>query len=212
MSSSGSLTEAGPGGIGTSPPGAGFGLSSTTLSRAMGTLTTGVFLAGFAVELGAPSLAIGVLAAVPFFVQLLQIPAVLLVERLRARRDLCAWTAGIGRCFLLGAAAAPLFGTPTSIVVLIGSLTIYQGMAAIGGCAWNSWMRDLVPPEQYARFFGGRLLPQPPLRSWVDHGRLENANSRPGDLWLFLFVRAWRALRVYRRASPPPHPRLSYGA
>src|SRR5271165_6655770 len=58
-------------------------------SEAMGTLTTGVFLAGFAVELGAPNLAIGVLAAVPFFVQLLQIPAVLLVERLRARRDIC---------------------------------------------------------------------------------------------------------------------------
>ena len=45
-------------------------------SEAMGTLTTGVFLAGFAVELAAPNFAIGILAAVPFFVQLLQIPAV----------------------------------------------------------------------------------------------------------------------------------------
>ena len=125
-------------------------------SEAMGTLTTGVFLAGFAVELGAPNLAIGVLAAVPFFVQLLQIPAVLLVERLRARRDICVWAAGIGRCFLFGAAAAPLFGAPASIMVLIGSLAIYQGMAAIAGCAWNSWMRDLVPPSQYGRFFGQR--------------------------------------------------------
>src|SRR5271165_1723900 len=106
-------------------------------SEAMGTLTTGVFLAGFAVELGAPNLAIGALAAVPFLVQLLQIPAVLLVERLRARRDICVWAAGIGRCFLLGAAAAPLLGAPTSIKVLIGSLAIYQGMAAVGGCAWN---------------------------------------------------------------------------
>ena len=125
-------------------------------SEAMGTLTTGVFLAGFAVELGASNLAIGVLAAVPFLVQLLQIPAVLLVERLRTRRDICVWTAGTGRCFLLGAAAAPLFAAPTSIMVLIGSLAIYQGMAAIGGCAWNSWMRDLVPPAQYGRFFGQR--------------------------------------------------------
>ncbi len=125
-------------------------------SEAMATLTTGVFLAGFAVELGAPNLAIGVLAAVPFFVQLLQIPAVLLVERLRARRDICLWAAGIGRCFLLGAAAAPLLGAPASIMVLIGSLAIYQGMAAIAGCAWNSWMRDLVPPAQHGRFFAQR--------------------------------------------------------
>ena len=58
-------------------------------SEAMGTLTTGVFLVGFAVALGAGNFAIGILAAVPFCVQLLQIPAVLLVERWRARRGKC---------------------------------------------------------------------------------------------------------------------------
>jgi MFS family permease len=40
--------------------------------------------------------------------------------------------------------------------VLILSLAVYQGMAAIGGCAWNSWMRDLVPADQFGRFFGRR--------------------------------------------------------
>src|SRR5258707_10966897 len=44
-------------------------------SEAMGTLTTGVFLAGFLVDLGASNVAIGVLAAVPFAVQFLQLPA-----------------------------------------------------------------------------------------------------------------------------------------
>jgi MFS family permease len=164
MSSPGSLAETGTGGIGSDMPDADFAarrglrfvLYDALASEAMGTLTTGVFLAGFAVALGAPNLAIGVLAAVPFVVQLLQIPAVLLVERLRTRRDICVWSAGIGRCFLLGAAVAPLFGAPTNIVVLTASLAIYQGMAAIGGCAWNSWMRDLVPPAEYGRFFGQR--------------------------------------------------------
>src|SRR6266700_6115224 len=42
--------------------------------EAMGALTTGVFLVGFAVALGASNFAIGVLAAVPFLAQLLQIP------------------------------------------------------------------------------------------------------------------------------------------
>ena len=125
-------------------------------SEAMGTLTTGVFLAGFAVALDADNLAIGVLAAVPFLVQLLQIPATLLVERLRVRRDICVWAAGIGRAFLLAAAVAPLLPTTAGVVTLIVSLAIYQGMAAIGGCAWNSWMRDLVPASQFGRFFGRR--------------------------------------------------------
>jgi MFS family permease len=125
-------------------------------SEAMGTLTAGVFLAGFAVALGAGNFAIGVLAAVPFFVQLLQVPAVILVERLRVRRDICVWAAGIGRAFLLPAAAAPLLDPATGVVILIVSLAVYQGMAAIGGCAWNSWMRDLVPPAQFGRFFARR--------------------------------------------------------
>jgi MFS family permease len=125
-------------------------------SEAMGTLTAGVFLTGYAVALDASNLAIGILAAVPFFVQLLQIPAVFLVERLRRRRDICVWAAGIGRCFLLTAAAAPWLAPNNPMFVLIGSLAIYQGMAAIGGCAWNSWMRDLVPSAQFGRFFARR--------------------------------------------------------
>jgi MFS family permease len=125
-------------------------------SEAMGTLTTGVFLVGFAVALGADNFAIGVLAAVPFFAQLLQIPAVLLVERWRVRRDICVFSTAIGRAFLVGAAAAPLIDGPLGIKVLIASLAIYQGMAAIAGCAWNSWMRDLVPSSEHGRFFGRR--------------------------------------------------------
>lgn len=127
-------------------------------SEAMGTLTTGVFLVGFALALGASNLAIGVLAAVPFSVQLLQIPAVLLVERLRSRRDISVWSTAFGRAFLFGAAVAPLLGPGYAIVALIVSLAVYQAMAAIAGCAWNSWMRDLVPPSQYGRFFGRRTM------------------------------------------------------
>jgi MFS family permease len=41
-------------------------------------------------------------------------------------------------------------------MTLVVSLAIYQAMAAVGGCAWNSWMRDLVPVSQFGRFFGRR--------------------------------------------------------
>ena len=125
-------------------------------SEAMGTLTTGVFLAGYAVALGASNLAIGVLAAVPFAVQFLQLPAVVLVERIRRRRRIAAWSAGIGRSFLIAAAAAPFLGGDAGIILLIVSVALYQAAAAIAGCAWNSWMRDLVPEDQYGRFFGRR--------------------------------------------------------
>ena len=124
--------------------------------EAMGALTTGVFLVGFAVALGASNFAIGVLAAVPFLAQLLQIPAVLLIERWRARRSVCVWASGIGRCLLLASSVAPLLGPEAGVMALIGALAVHQGTAAISGCAWNSWMRDLVPPTEYGRFFGRR--------------------------------------------------------
>ncbi|MEJ0017191.1 MAG: MFS transporter [Acetobacteraceae bacterium] len=125
-------------------------------SEAMSTLATGVFLTGFALALGASNLAIGILAAVPAAVQFLQFPAVILVERLRRRRAVCVWAAGIGRVFLVVAACAPFLPPPAGVVLLIASIAMWQASAAIAGCAWNSWMRDLVPEGAYGRFFGRR--------------------------------------------------------
>jgi MFS family permease len=124
--------------------------------EAMGILTTGVFLAGMAVALGASNFAIGVLAAVPFIAQLLQIPAVFVIERWRSRRRVTVLSSGIGRCFLLASAAAPFLGPDAAVEALIATLAIHQAMAAVSGCAWNSWMRDLVPATEYGRFFGRR--------------------------------------------------------
>ena len=125
-------------------------------SEAMSTLATGVFLTGYALALGANSLAIGVLAAVPSAVQFLQFPAAVLVERVRRRRAISVWAASIGRTFLVAAAAAPLIGGLGGVVMLIVAIAIWQASAAVAGCAWNSWMRDLVPEDAYGRFFGSR--------------------------------------------------------
>jgi MFS family permease len=122
----------------------------------MGILTTGVFLAGIAVAMAASNFAIGVLAAVPFIAQLLQIPAVFVIERWRSRRRVSVWSSGIGRCFLLASAATPFLGGNAAVVALIATVAVHQSMAAVSGCAWNSWMRDLVPATEYGRFFGRR--------------------------------------------------------
>ena len=127
-------------------------------SEAMGTLTSGVFLAGFLVDLGASNMAIGVLAAVPFAVQFLQLPAVVLVERLRSRRAICTWAAAIGRLFLIAAACAPFLGPRWGVLLLIAAVALNQAAAAVAGCSWNSWMRDLVPETEFGRFFGRRAM------------------------------------------------------
>ena len=184
-------------------------------SEAMSTLTTGVFLTGFALALGASYLAIGVLAAVPSAVQFLQFPAVVLVERLRTRRAICAWAAGIGRAFLFTAAIAPFLGGSAGVTLLVVSVAIYQASAAVAGCAWNSWMRDLVPEGQFGRFFGRRAAANTAMAialavvGGVLIDRLKLVSSGPPGVafsGLFLLGGAIGFLGVYLLAVTPDRP------
>ena len=55
-------------------------------SQVMGVFTGGAFLVGFAVLLGVSNTVIGLFAAVGPFTQILQIPSIFLVERVRLRK------------------------------------------------------------------------------------------------------------------------------
>jgi hypothetical protein len=62
-------------------------------SNAVTAVTSGVILTAFALHLGASNTTIGLLAAAAFWVQLLQAPGVLLVERFRAASASPSWPA-----------------------------------------------------------------------------------------------------------------------
>jgi len=72
-------------------------------------ITTSGFLAAYALALGANNLQIGVLAAIPFIAQPLQIPAILLVERLRKRKVIAVPTWFIAQALWLPIALIPVF-------------------------------------------------------------------------------------------------------
>lgn len=128
-------------------------------SQAMATMTTGVFLVGLALGFNANNSMIGVLAAVPFLAQLLQLPGIFLIERVRVRRIVCVCGSGISRLALLAVALTPLLPTQElALSVLVAALLVYAGFGALSGCAWNSWMRDLVPEERLGTYFAKRTF------------------------------------------------------
>ncbi len=91
----------------------GWGLRYLTLdgvmSQSMGTLTAGAFLTAFAIQLGASNFVIGLLAAIGPLSQLLQLPGILLVEKIRNRRAITVIAALISRlCFIIIAISALL--------------------------------------------------------------------------------------------------------
>ena len=127
-------------------------------SQAMGILTGGAFLVAFAIKLGASNLVIGMLAAIGPLAQLLQLPSIFLVEKIRNRRAIVVVSAALSRvCWLLIALIPFLFGAKIGLAVLLGAMVVAAALGAVSGCSWNSWMRDLIPQNILGAFFSKRM-------------------------------------------------------
>ena len=127
-------------------------------SQAMGILTGGAFLIAFAVKLGASNFVIGLLAAIGPLSQLLQLPSIFLVEKIRNRRLITVVAAGLSRlCWLIIALSPFIFPAKIAVAVLLILLTAVSAFGAVSGCSWNSWMRDLIPENMMGSFFSKRM-------------------------------------------------------
>jgi MFS family permease len=127
-------------------------------SSVCGALSGGVILTTFALSLGASPLLIGLLAALPFFGQAAQLPAAILVESVRQRRRICVIAVTVARFLLMCMAVLPWLGRYTALYALIALQLAVCILNAVGSCAANSWLHQLVPHEQLGNFFSRRLL------------------------------------------------------
>jgi len=157
-------------------------------SQAMDTLTVGAFLTAFALELGATTIVIGVLAAIPHLTQVLQIAGVHLDDRWRNRRVISVLFTGLSRPMFLLMAAAAFVQPPAAALAIFGvAFALRYALTALMSCSWNSWIRDLVPDERRGNLTGRRLA----LMSGV---------SIVLGLLAAGFVDAWKAYAI----GPPP--------
>lgn len=128
-------------------------------SQATGALTAGVLLVGYGLALGASNLVIGLLAAIPFLAQLAQVPTILLVERLRARRMISIISVSASRALLVPMAFLPfLDSSEMALALLLPGIALSSALGAMAACSWNSWMHDLVPEHKLSSFFANRLF------------------------------------------------------
>ena len=117
-------------------------------SNAVFSLGSGGFMAAYALALGANNLQVGILAALPFATQILQVPVILTVERFRKRKVIGIPALCAGHLMWIRKGAVPfLLDTPGSVAlaVVIGLLAIRGLFTPVWTTAWSSWMRDLVP-------------------------------------------------------------------
>ena len=192
-------------------------------ATAWATLTGGVFQIGFALQLGATPLVLGLLAGLPAIVGLLQLPASLFGERLPQRRPFIALSAILGRLLWVPIALLMFVLPPhVALPVFLVLLTVSSALLTIVVPAWTSWMSDLVPAGSRGQYFARRstlaglvsmLLPLP-AAAFLDLAVKRNAFApRVGFAALFL-LSAGAALASFwflRHQPEPPRTRAEGG-
>src|SRR5690242_14781260 len=125
----------------------------------VGALYGGVVLVGFALQIGATPLHIGMLAAIPFFAQIAQVPAIALVERLRQRKRIAIVSVTTSRLIIFGLAALALVPDDrTRLALLLVAQVAITVLGSVTGCAVNSWMHQLLAGQGLGELFSRRLF------------------------------------------------------
>jgi len=133
-------------------------MNDTFFTQSVLTLTTGVFITGFALKLHAPAFVIGLLVAIPCLAQLLQLPSVALVARCASLKNLIIRSMFLGRLALLSFAVIPFCrNSHAALAALVIFYALYACLSAVSTCAWNAWVRDTINPDELGQFFSKKL-------------------------------------------------------
>ncbi len=155
----------------------------TIAASAIDGMVSGGFLAAYALALGASNFHIGVLIAIPFIMQPLQIAAVITIERIRMRKAVTipASVAVDFSWLLIGLIPFAIISpSPVAVVVLLLLTAIRGAGNAIEITGWTSWLRDLAPSGAIGGFFAQRL-------------RTATASAAMSGLAAALFIDWWAA-------------------
>ncbi len=153
------------------------------------TLTAGAFLIGYALMLGAGNVTVGIVAALPFLIQPLQLLGAWLIERQGARKPL-AVGGSLGRSLWLVLLVLPYLPLSTTqrLIALVVTLAVANALLTLCSNAWLNWMTDLVPPRLRGRYFATRSSAMAAVAMAVNFG---------GGLWLDRMRAADRAVEGY---------------
>ena len=133
-------------------------MSSGICAQTMVVLTGGAFLVAFALLLGASNKIIGMLAAIGPLSQLLQLPSIFVVDRTGLRKALFVISAFFSRLSLVIVAIIPwLVPEEHRLMVFVAALLFHSGLGSVSGCAFNSWIRDLIPEDIMGRYLAKRM-------------------------------------------------------
>ncbi len=150
------------------------------------------FLGVYAIALGASSLMVGLLTAIPALVDaLVLLPAAGFVEKRESRLPIVLFWAGLHRSLYLVLAFIPFvpLGKPLLLVITVTLMSI---PGAISGVAWTAMMGDMFPAEDRGEIFGLRnmFVGITGILGTMVAGRLLDRVPFPGNFTLLFVIAA----------------------
>lgn len=126
-------------------------------------ITSGVLLTNFLLQLGASSVEIGLLSSIPMLVNLLQPLGAHFADKSNSRHNYCLGIFGVSRILwlilILGIGWVSFIdnSNPHQLISwTLGMMLVTHILNALGSSAWVSWMAALVPHRLRGRYFGFR--------------------------------------------------------
>jgi MFS family permease len=133
------------------------------LAAMMASLAGGIFLVGFALNvLGATTVQVGILAALPISANLAQLLGSIWIEKFGHRRKFCIVAVTAGRLMWIPVVLLPLAmfdaAADARVWLLVGFVAIASVLGALSGVAWLEWMGDLIPANIRGGYLGRRNM------------------------------------------------------
>jgi len=128
-------------------------------AEVFGACAGGAVLTGWALFFGANPIVIGVLGALPFAAQIVQLPAAWLTQRVGAK-PLAVVALGAARLSWLPLIALPFLGAAqsTALAIFVGVVALASLFGVVGNNAWTAWMGDMIPSAVRGRFIARRMM------------------------------------------------------
>jgi len=125
-------------------------------SQVMFTLLAIPFISLYLASIGASPSLIGLVAAIPYASNLIQLPSALFAEKFN-RKKFSISASTVSRFSLLIMALFLLFDEKNALLSFVILFILYNIFKEVSSVAWNSWMRDLIPMHIRGEIYSKRL-------------------------------------------------------
>ncbi len=121
-------------------------------------LSTGAFLTGYALVLGANEFVIGVIGAIPFISQAMQFLGAYLLKKYKSPKKLAIAASIFNRWIWFVLIFLPFIDVNSKVKILIFLVVLFISSSAgtVLANIWTTWISEIVPRRVWGKYFGVR--------------------------------------------------------